>query len=133
MTENQKSTEKMTLGAALTLIRTSWNKGLEQGNELMRLKEAYRVIIADRVRALRLSKKMTQEELSDKINTNTLTYRGYENLKSDIPIVYLIRIADLFDVSLDYLMGRTDINDKSKNDIEERLQKLEQALAQQNK
>ncbi len=43
-----------------------------------------------------------------KININHLTYRGYENCKSDIPIVYLVRLADEFGVSMDYLTGRTD-------------------------
>lgn len=83
---------------------------------------------------------MTQEETSRKINTNDLTYRGYENCKSDFPLVYLIRLADVFGVTLDYLAGRTDQAEPErpdKPDILDRLAQLEKAVAelaaQQNK
>jgi transcriptional regulator with XRE-family HTH domain len=120
--------KKMTVAEAWAAIRNAWNEGIEKGKDLNHLREAYRVIIASRVRAVRTEANMTQEEVSQKINTNVLTYRGYENCKSDIPIVYLIRIADLFDVSMDYLTGRTDINGNTEREIVERLNRLEKAL-----
>ena len=47
-------------------------------------KEAIREIIATRIRSSRLAEKMTQEEMSSKIQANRLTYRGYCNRRSII-------------------------------------------------
>ena len=79
--------------------------------------------------------KLTQEQLSSQISINHLTYRGYENCKSDIPIVYLIRLADVFGVSLDYLTGRTESKTGTPEpaaapSMEARLQQLEKAIAE---
>lgn len=101
--------------------------------EKTQLRDAYRVIIASRIRSERITANMTQEEVSSQINTNALTYRGYENCKSDIPIFYLVRIADLFHVSMDYLTGRADEKSPSAYTLEDRVKKLEEALEQQNK
>lgn len=90
-----------------------------------------RKIIADRIKQIRQMNKLTQEEISDKIEWNTLTYRGYENCKSDVPMVILIRLADYYGVSMDYLTGRTDyFRNKSDNntELEQRISKLENML-----
>ena len=60
------------------------------------------------------------------IHANTLTYRGYENCKSDIPLFYLVRIADVLETSLDYLAGRTEAQEESI--LEQRVKKLEGAV-----
>lgn len=82
--------------------------GWQRGQDLEKGKKQMREIIAHRLKAERMKAKLTQQELAIRIDINHLTYRGYENCRSDIPIVYLIRIADEFGVSLDYLTGRTD-------------------------
>lgn len=108
----------------------AWNKGVEIGLDFNQAKEDMRVIIANRVKSCRKSANLTQAELSEKINVNSLTYRGYENCRSDIPIVYLVRIADTLKVSMDYLTGRTDSEDGTKEDTtKERLEQLEKAVA----
>ena len=65
-------------------------------------------LIADRIRQLRYDSRLTQRDVAALINVNHLTYRGYENCRSEIPIFYLMRISDLFNVSLDYITGRTN-------------------------
>lgn len=65
-------------------------------------------LIADRIRQLRSDSRLTQRDVAALINVNPLTYRGYENCRSEIPIFYLMRISDLFNVSLDYITGRTN-------------------------
>ena len=65
-------------------------------------------VIADRIRLLRADSRLTQRDVAALINVNPLTYKGYENCRSEIPIFYLCRISDLFNVSLDYLTGRTN-------------------------
>ena len=99
-------------------------------------KTRIRELIAKRVKGCRLETKLTQEEIGNKIGVNPLTYRGYENCKSDIPIVCLVNLADFFEVSMDYLTGRTDIKAMAPKDdlkpasVEERLTRLEKALAE---
>lgn len=100
--------------------------GVERGNDIVTAKKEQRAIIAKRVKALRMEKGFSQERLSEEINANFLTYKGYENCKSDIPIFYLVRIADLLDTSMDYLTGRTEV--KNADSVEDRLKKLEDIL-----
>lgn len=114
----------------------AWNKGMQAGLELSAAKASLREVIAHRIKVQRLAAKMTQEELAREINSNFLTYRGYENCKSDIPLVLLIRIADHFRVSLDYLTGRVDElepdrDSKPKTDpMEQRIAQLEKLVAE---
>ena len=111
--------------------RDAFNKGVEIGNDLVAAKGEMRVTIAHRVRTLRMSDKLTQEDVAERIHANVLTYRGYENCRSDIPIAYLVRIADLFNVSLDYLTGRTNAPEFKKNNddlLDARISQLEKML-----
>lgn len=128
MLEQSESSKKMAVTEAWSVIKGTWPSEEIEEKDILRLKEAYRTIIASRVKTVRAAAGMTQEEVSKKISTNPFTYRGYENCKSDIPIVYLIRIADLFNVSMDYLTGRTDDNGKPNHDLEERISRLEKEL-----
>ena len=106
--------------------------GTQRGLDRVNLRKK----IANRIKELRNNNKLTQEEISIKIDTNVLTYRGYENIKSDIPVLLLIRLADLYNVSLDYITCRTDNmtglysnqNEASDKDIKNRLAKLEDII-----
>ena len=60
-----------------------------------------------RLIALRKAHDMTQEELAKVLDLNRSTYTCYETDTSMPSIKTLIAIADLFHVSLDYLLGRT--------------------------
>jgi transcriptional regulator with XRE-family HTH domain len=102
--------------------------GLARNARFNEDREARRAIIADRIKQVRQMNKLTQEQISRTIDWNTLTYRGYENCKSDVPMVILIRLADYYNVPLDYLTGRTDnILGQSANsaELEQRIAKLE--------
>lgn len=100
--------DKKTIQEAPATIAEAWNKGVQIGLELNEARKEMRKVIAHRLQGCRMAEKLTQQELANRIGINYLTYRGYENCKSDIPIVYLVRLADEFGVSLDYLTGRTD-------------------------
>ena len=50
-----------------------------------------------------------QIELATNLNIDQSTYSDYENGKINIPIEQLIKIADFYNVSLDYLVGRDDV------------------------
>ena len=61
-----------------------------------------------RVRQLRLEKNMPQKELALYLRVSTGTVCNYENNVHFPDDAALVRLADLFDVSLDYLLCRTD-------------------------
>ena len=111
--------------------KDAWDKGCERGRKLVRDRDELRKEIAHRVRKCRLDARLTQEEISDKIDINPLTYKGYENCRSDIPTVYIVRIADFYGVSLDYLVGRADQKEPcTSTTLEERIVQLEQMMAE---
>lgn len=64
-----------------------------------------RSLISDRIKWVRFRFRLTQYEFSQSIDVNYYTYRGYENCRSDIPIHVLVKIANLYHVSMDYLVG----------------------------
>ena len=63
-----------------------------------------RKIMHDRLRKLRKSNHITQEELSRQLGISRRTYANYERGVHAMPAEILVRIADTFD---DYLTGRT--------------------------
>ena len=62
----------------------------------------------ERIRSLREDHDRTQQEVADFLNLTRSSYSNYENNIREIPIDVLSRIADLYDTSVDYLIGRTD-------------------------
>ena len=61
-----------------------------------------------RLKLLREQHKLSQTEVADLIFIAQNTYSYYENGHRDIPTQTLIRLADLYDVSVDYILCRTD-------------------------
>lgn len=59
-----------------------------------------------RIRDLREDSDKKQIEVAKYLNVDQSTYSDYENGKINIPIEQLIKIADFYNVSLDYLVGR---------------------------
>ena len=62
-----------------------------------------------RIRDLREDNDKKQIELARYLNVDQSTYSDYENGKINSPIEQLIKIADFYNVSLDYLVGRDDV------------------------
>ena len=114
----------------------AFKDGMAKGDDLNKAKADMRVTIAQRIRSCRAAAKLTQEQVSEHINANSLTYRGYENCRSDIPVAYLIRLADLFGVSLDFMTGRTENKDgwqspqKAADSTDARIEQLEKLVSQ---
>lgn len=61
-----------------------------------------------RLRDLREDNDFTQTDIARKIGISQRVYAYYESGEHTIPIELLIDLADIYDVSLDYLVGRTD-------------------------
>lgn len=61
-----------------------------------------------RLEELRKKHKLTQKDLSSRLGIARTTYSGYELGTSEPDNETLGRIADFFNVNIDYLFGRTD-------------------------
>lgn len=61
-----------------------------------------------RIGDLRTDGDIKQIEVAKYLGVNQGTYSDYENGKINIPVEMLMKLADFYGVSLDYLTGRTD-------------------------
>ena len=62
----------------------------------------------ERIRDLREDHDLTQSEMAELLGVKQTTYSKYELGKILVPVDILIRLADFYQVSLDYLAGRSD-------------------------
>lgn len=63
---------------------------------------------SNRFKDIRIAKGMTQKQVADDLELSVIAIQNYENLRRKPAYDILIALADYFDVSLDYLVGRTD-------------------------
>ena len=61
-----------------------------------------------RLKELRKQRKVSQLKMALDLNMNQNTISRYENMEREADYATLIQLADYFDVSLDYLLGRTN-------------------------
>lgn len=61
-----------------------------------------------RIRDLREDHDWKQEYVAEKLGITQTNYSKYELGKVNIPVEMLMKLANLYGVSLDYLTGRTD-------------------------
>lgn len=63
----------------------------------------------ERIRALREDNDMTQTQIAQLLKVGQKTYSDYELGKTRIPVDSLIILARLYNVSMDYICGVSDI------------------------
>ncbi len=73
-------------------------------------------ILSERLIKCRKNKGLTQREVGIYCDITEKAYQNYELMQREPKLDILIRIADLFEVSLDYLVGRTNSTELYKND-----------------
>lgn len=61
-----------------------------------------------RIRNLREDADMTQTQIAKVLNCSQRVYSNYERGDLDIPTEILIKLANFHDVSVDYILNRTD-------------------------
>ena len=66
-------------------------------------------MVAQRLKELRIKHKLTQLEVASLLNISREAYSMYENEKRQLNNDALCIIADYYQVSIDYLFGRTDM------------------------
>ena len=62
----------------------------------------------ERLRKIRKERKVPQKELAELLGVSVRGYQFYEHEDAEPKIAMLIALADFYDVSIDYLVGRTD-------------------------
>ena len=62
----------------------------------------------NRLRDLREDKDLKQKDIADLLKIHQTTYSDYELDRLNIPIAALHTLADFYNVSVDYLLGRTN-------------------------
>ena len=67
-----------------------------------------------RIQDLRTVADMSQKQLSEILHISQRSYSHYETGSRNIPVEMLIRLANYYDISVDYLVGRTDKKEMNK-------------------
>ena len=68
----------------------------------------YEVLKFENIRNLRIDRGLTQKQIAEIVNVKQNTYSQYEIGVLNYPIDVLIKLADYYHVSVDYLLGRTN-------------------------
>ena len=67
-----------------------------------------------RIQDLRTDADMSQKQLSEILHISQRSYSHYETGSRNIPVEMLIRLAYYYDISVEYLVGRTDKKEMNK-------------------
>lgn len=62
----------------------------------------------NRIRDLREDQDLNQTQVAKMLGMSQTGYSKYETGENDIPTIILIKLADFYEVSVDYLLNRTD-------------------------
>ena len=65
-------------------------------------------MLKDRIRAVRMQRKITQQSMADMLQMALRSYQHYEEGKTAPPWENIVKIADIFNVPTDFLLGRDD-------------------------
>lgn len=70
-------------------------------------------ILGKRLKQLRDEFGFDQKEMGKKLNITSSAYGYYEQGRNEPPLETLVKIAEIFNVTTDYLLGRSDIRENS--------------------
>ena len=65
-------------------------------------------VLSERLNELKNSRKLLQKDVAEGTGVPLRTYQRYENGEREPSASIIIMLADFFNVSADYLLGRTD-------------------------
>lgn len=89
------------------------------------------MMIGERIKSLREERKITQQELARYLGVSQKTISNYENGERSPDPNTLRKIADYFDVTVDYLLGRSNhrqLTRKDERDIEKIIEETRQRI-----
>lgn len=61
-----------------------------------------------RIKELREENHLTQKQVADILEMQLTQYRRYENGERPVPFDFMVKLADYYEVSLDYIAGRDE-------------------------
>ena len=71
----------------------------------------YEILKYENIRSLRIDNGYTQKQIAAYLGISQNTYSQYEIGVLNYPVDVLIKLAELYGVSVDYLMGRTNVKE----------------------
>ena len=86
------------------------------------------VSAVNRIRDLREDRDLRQIDVSEAIGIDQRTLSNYETGKTNPDSFAIIKLADFFGVSADYLIGRTNENKVTADEIIKKIDRLRAAL-----
>ena len=66
------------------------------------------MFVYPRVRDLREDHDKTQKQIAEVLNMQLTVYQRYERGERELPLWAAIKLADYYNITLDYLVGRND-------------------------
>ncbi len=69
----------------------------------------YDILRFENIRSLRIDRGYTQKQIADYLHIKQNTYSQYEIGVLNYPVDAILKLADFYGVSVDYLLGRTDL------------------------
>ena len=67
---------------------------------------------SERIIQLKTERKLLQKDIASSIGLSLRAYQYYEKGQKEPTLSVLLRLADYFDISLDYLVGRSDVAER---------------------
>ena len=69
----------------------------------------YEIMKFENIRSLRIDGGHTQKQIAEYLGISQTTYSQYEIGVLNYPVDALMKLADFYEVSVDYLLGRTNV------------------------
>jgi transcriptional regulator with XRE-family HTH domain len=64
--------------------------------------------VGERLKALRIQKEVSQQELANLLGISVRAWQYYEKDQRELNVSGIVKVSDFFDITSDYLLGRTD-------------------------
>ncbi len=96
------------------------------------------VVFPERLLQLRKLHQKTQKQMADELGINVNTYASYERETRNANAFFFVKVSQIFDVSVDYLLGLSDIPKVQTNEelekenryLRERLQEIQRIITE---
>lgn len=71
----------------------------------------YEIMKYENIRSIRIDKGYTQTQIAERLGISQNTYSQYEIGILNYPVDAVVKLADFYNVSTDYLLGRTNVKE----------------------
>ena len=71
----------------------------------------YEMMKYENIRSIRIDRGYTQEQIAKQLGISQNTYSQYEIGVLNYPVDAVVKLADIYGVSTDYLLGRTSVKE----------------------